>query len=363
VADARTQFSAKLDPIDAIGARPSSEVVRVRDVLVCTTTDTDVSSEELNAHLPIGFPPLPFDEPPSSGAPVELGRRLSIGRLSDDDSQLVMNACTPRGHYFAPIPQFGQRYSFIRNVDLDEWRGHPFRWDEEGVISDALMLSRLIRDNGQSTMFAARIADFADGEQTVAYTLPTQGKSVYRLRRDRDWLDESEGAELRSLLAAFWAIGERALPARVRRAIFRTEYASWLPWADLALPILIGGLESLLKTDRHPSTRQFTTRVPALAAELGFDGINADFCEEMYDARSEWVHGAHVRLFSTGLDAEQSAEQGAAEGPEDAEQRDAIADIARVQDVLRGAVRRCIEDEDFRAIFADDDRIRSPWPL
>ena len=83
----------------------------------------------------------------------------------------------------------------------------------------------------------------------------------------------------------------------------------------------------------------------------------------MYDARSEWVHGARVRLFSTGLEADQAAEQGAQEGPEDAEQRDAMADIARVQDVLRRAVRRCIEDEDFRDVFADDERIRSRWPL
>ena len=45
---------------------------------------------------------------------------------------------------------------------------------------------------------------------------------------------------------------------------------------------------------------QFTKRVPALAGELGVDGITPEFCERMYDARSEWVHGTHVRLFSTG---------------------------------------------------------------
>jgi hypothetical protein len=129
------------------------------------------------------------------------------------------------------------------------------------------------------------------------------------------------------------------------------------------LPILVSGFESLLKTEEHGSTHQFKTRVPALAGDLGFDGITADFCKRMYAARSEWVHGAHVRLFSTGPEAEEAAKQGAQEGPEDAEQRDAMADIARVQDVLRRAVRRCIEDEDFRTIFADDERIRSRWPL
>jgi hypothetical protein len=125
--------------------------------------------------------------------------------------------------------------------------------------------------------------------------------------------------------------------------------------------MLVGGLESLLKTERYHATHQFTTRVPALAEDLGFDGIDADFCDRMYDARSQSVHAAHVRLFSTGLEADQAAEQGTSEGPEDDEQRDVIADIARIQDVLRRAVRRCIEDEDFRTVFADDGRIRSRW--
>jgi hypothetical protein len=123
----------------------------------------------------------------------------------------------------------------------------------------------------------------------------------------------------------------------------------------------VGGLESLLKTEQHGSTHQFKTRVPALAAELGFESVTAEFCGRMYAARSEWVHGAHVRLFSSGIEAEQAAEQGTPEGPADEEQREALADIARVQDVLRRAVRRCIEDDDFRVTFADDDLIRARW--
>jgi hypothetical protein len=36
-----------------------------------------------------------------------------------------MNACSLRGYYFTPIRQFGQRYSFVRDVDDEEWREHP----------------------------------------------------------------------------------------------------------------------------------------------------------------------------------------------------------------------------------------------
>lgn len=357
--ETRIRFSAKLTPTDAIGVYPAAPVVRVRDVLIWTSGAADVSPEESRAHPPIAFAIWPGTE----AGPVQLGRGLRIDRLSDDDAELVMNACTPRGHYFAPHRQFGQVCSFVRDIDVEERDTQRFRWDPDGVISDALMLSRWIRDNSQSTAFAARIADFANGEQTVVYTLTAEGKTGYRLRRDRDWLDENEGRELRESLRAFWSIGDARLPPRVQRAIFRTEYASWLKWGDLALSTLVGGLEALLKTKRGNATHQFKTRVPALAAELGFEGITADYCERMYDARSEWVHGAHVQLFAAGLEHQQADEQGTQEGPSDNEQRDALADIARLQDVLRRAVRRCIEDAELRATFVDDDLIGARWPL
>jgi hypothetical protein len=347
--------------VDAIELPTHAPIERVRDVLLCPTADTDqISPQELHEHPPIGFSLGPwFKEEPS--AKVEVGRGIVIERLSDEDSELIMNACTPRGHYFAPFRQFGQRYAFVREVDVEQWQRERFRWDPDGVLSDALNMSRLIRDNAYSQQFAARIADFEDGQQTVVYTL-SAGKWAYRLRRDRDWLDPDEGSELRNLLAALWA-GATTRPDRIRRAMWRAEWASWVAWANVALPVLVGGLESLLKTERHHATRQFATRVTALAADLGFEGITADLCEAISDARSEWVHGTPVRLFTAGQKVKQTVDDGGHEGPDDEAQARAIADIARLQDVLRRAVRRCIEDDDFGALFADDGAIRARWPL
>jgi hypothetical protein len=131
---------------------------------------------------------------------------------------------------------------------------------------------------------------------------------------------------LRDLLAAFWAVQEE-LPSRVRRALWRTEHASWSAWADAMLPTLVSGLEALLKTEKHPSGKQFTTRVPLLAVELGIDGLTSAVCEYLYDARSEFVHGTHVRLF-TGR-KEVDAELG--DAAETREEKDTLADIARLQ--------------------------------
>lgn len=73
--------------------------------------------------------------------------------------------------------------------------------------------------------------------------------------------------------------------------------------------------------------------------------------------------GEHVGLFTSGPAQQQAAEEGVHEGPVTDAQRSAVADIARVQDVLRLAVRRCIEEGQFRATFENEDRIRNRWPV
>lgn len=68
------------------------------------------------------------------------------------------------------------------------------------------------------------------------------------------------------------------------------------------LPTLVGGLESLLKTQRHDLTVHFKRRATALAEELGIEGIDEEFCGRIYDGRSDWVHGSAVALFGGGGD-------------------------------------------------------------
>ena len=44
------------------------------------------------------------------------------------------------------------------------------------------------------------------------------------------------------------------------------------------------------------------------------------------------------------------------------QERDVLAEVARLQDTLfPAAVRKCMEDESCRAVFADDDAIRNRW--
>lgn len=347
-----SQFSAKLPLF--LGTPTSAPVEKVRDVLVCVT-GAGVSHEEVLEH--------PFIASPMEmrvmglSEPCELGRGIVIGRLSQDDAELVLNACTPRGHYFAPVRQFDQLFSFIRDVDLKEWQQHRFRWDPDDAIRDALSMSRLVRDHGFSTGYAARIANYADGEQSVMYVPPSESNHAYRLREGRDWPDRAEADELRSLLGRYWSMRETLAP-RVRRALWRAEYSSWVSWADLTLPILVSGLEALTKVGRRRLTEQFKTRTVALSNDLGVEGVTTELAERMYDARSDWVHGSGIQLFATGQEAQEDSP-----ASRTANERDALADVALLQDLLRTAGRRSVEDDAFSEVFSDDRLIESRWPI
>ncbi|MFN8160589.1 MAG: hypothetical protein U0R52_06030 [Solirubrobacterales bacterium] len=65
--------------------------------------------------------------------------------------------------------QFGQRYSFVKEVLLEELEERHFAWDTDGTLDDALTLSRLVRDNGFSTQYAVRLLDYEDGQRCVVY--------------------------------------------------------------------------------------------------------------------------------------------------------------------------------------------------
>lgn len=357
------QLSAELEARFSAGPLNAGAIVRVRDLIVCAGDPSrDVPVEEVYAHPPIGWDRHPgLDEERAPGEfvdTIDLGGGIVIEELDRDTAELVMNACTPRGHYFVPVRQFGQRYSFVKEVSLEEMEERHFAWDTDGTLDDALTLSRLVRDNGFSTQYASRLLDYEDGQRCIAY-VHREDKTIWRLRRDREWLDAPEGRELAALLAAYWECREQ-LPARVRRAMWRMAYAPRMRWADMVLPILVGGIEALLKIGRRDLTQQFKKRAPALAADVGIDGLGEDLAERLYDGRSDWVHGSHVQLFARpSAGAGTSAE----EGPQSSDEQSALAEVALLQDVLRGAVRRAIEDGEFRQVFVADETIAERWPV
>jgi hypothetical protein len=335
-----------------VGVPTTAPVARVRDVVVCPTADIDsaLNLEDLRAHPPVGFQ---FSQAEISSGPAALAPSVTLDRLSERDAERVMNACSARGHHFVAIRQWGQRYTFIRELEPESVLQTRSQWDADGVLSDCLALSRLVRDNAFSTQYGARIFDYADGEQQIIPALGASAPNVYRLRGDRDWLDPADAGALADLLRTYWE-ARPTLPDRIRRAFWRAEWSCSIAWADVALPIIVSGLEALLKTERHHATSQFVTRVPLLAERVGISGVSTELCEVAYDGRSSWVHGAHVRL----LGASDSGPPTDLAGQE----RVALENVGLFQRLLRTSVRAAIEDANLRESFRSDESIRAVWP-
>jgi hypothetical protein len=328
-------------------AAPASGIDRIRDIILCAAEASDsVTPEEFRAHPPVGAPGRLF---PNAVSEVELGDGVKLLALPSEEAEEIMDACTPRGRNFDPIRQFSQRYSFMRDRTFEEIDDSYFNPDEDGKLYDALSLSRLVRDHGFSLQYTARVIDHEDGKRTIAYRASGEGNAAYRLAPDREWLDGPEAEELAVLVAAKRSA---ELPPRLTRAMWRSEYATRIGWADVMLPMLIGGLEALLKVGRGQLTAQFKRRATALASELKVDGVDERLCGRMYDGRSDWVHGSHVRLFG----------REGGQGPTDAQERQVLDEIAKMRDLLRAAIRQAIEDPEFRAIFADDNALEERWP-
>jgi hypothetical protein len=254
-----------------------------------------------------------------------------------------MNACTFRGHYFFPVRQYGCRYAFVLER-AQPVRGAKTQWDPAQMLREALALGRLVRDNDHSTEYAALVTEYDSGELRVMPHDGGNSRYVYRMLDGRDWLDAVEAAELAELLAAFWS--GVALPRRLARALWMSEHVAWERYLDVILPALVTALEGMLSTSNRQVTKQFVTRLPALAAELGIPGVSKSFCRKMYQARSQGAHGTDIDLFQ-----------------HEARHEETIKEVARLQTVLRAAVRRGIEDPEFRARFEDEKGVRACWPV
>lgn len=109
-------------------APTDAPMVGIRDVLVAPTTYVEGDY---------------IDEAPAGEEPIQIGDDMTLERLTHEDVELVMNACTQRGHYFFGVRQFGQRYSFVRRVDLNVLEQERYGWDEGHLIFYATVLSRL----------------------------------------------------------------------------------------------------------------------------------------------------------------------------------------------------------------------------
>lgn len=333
-------------------APTDAPVIAVRDVLVIPTTYVDGDY---------------IDEPPAGDEPIQIGDDMMLERLRQEDVELVMNACTQRGHYFFGVRQFGQRYSFVRRVDLDVLEQPRYGWDDRHLIFYATVLSRLVHDNGHSLEYAARIVDHEDGVQQVIPVYAPGFVATYRVRRGRDWLTEAEANQLGELLADYLPMKD-TLPWKVSHALNLSEDAVRMQLLQRALLLIAAALEGLIQSDPSKVAKQFRERLPQLAQEVGVAGIDEEFARTLYTARSEAAHGAQVSMFHVEAQPHEGAADDVPELPHGEPEPpeagvDVTAPLALGQDLLRATTRKAIHDPAFRRIFESAATVRAKWPV
>jgi hypothetical protein len=312
--------------------RAPKQIARVVDYLVVPTDE--VGSDV----VPAGH----------GGCPVDVGNGVRLERIDRALADRIFAASSLYGENWNPAGGPASIHAYVR----DTWsEGEDFarlnkmyNWDSEERIWPVVHLSRLLRDNGTSTQYAVRLLVHRDDSEVLVPCGSFETHTAYRLYPERrGWLDEAEAVELRRLVEAY-ADGSH-LPKRVQRALRRTASISRERYLEDALPLVIGGLESLIKVGRRSVTAQVTRRVPALAVEHAVDGLTVERCEVVYDDRSALVHGADVDLsVPQHLD-------------------DFGRSFVALQETLRRVVRHSIEDPEFAAVFAEDDAIQARWPV
>jgi hypothetical protein len=318
------------------------EIALVRDVLAIPSPGHVADPDEWMEHRAVD-------------GPVDLGNGVMLERLrADDIAEQVIHASLPRGLRHEPTRQFGQLYSFWREIPAEEWQAdlqHMDNWDPSQALSEAVVLSRFVLDNAHGYEFAGRVFDRDDDHRRIAPLTGYDGRTAYRARRTRFWFTDADAAELRTLLDQYRAVKD-TLPDRVKRALWQAERSAQSRYITEATTHIVTGLEALLNTDANEKiTQQFVKRSRQLADELAIATSNR-YWNWIYKKRSQVVHGAESQLVApTGW------YESGDEPPAD------VTKIAKAQDVLRGVVRRAIENDDFRAVFEDATAIRARWPI
>jgi hypothetical protein len=301
--------------------------LRIRDVVIHTNSGIFGNEQSLEK-----FPPVSKER--------RLSDQILLGPIDAVFAKTIMDGCETTGHGMIPaVRQFAQLYSFVR--DLPE-SSEMHEWDSDNQLTTCIALSRLVHPTSTGLAYAARIAYGPKGLERVhpAHIRGIGVEAFLSPNRTRDWLTEREAEALCKLLAPY----PPNLPQRVTNALWYHEYAARTYYLDHRWTLVCTALESLVHTDRGGSTKQFKRRVSKLASELGVS-LSENEADSAYDQRSGLAHGTSF-LSSPGR-----------QGPTPAQ----IDLYDRLEDTLRLAILRAIQDKSFADIFRDDDQIRGKW--
>lgn len=208
-------------------------------------------------------------------------------------------------------------------------------------------LSHLVRATETAYEFAATV-QFEGGVPVhvePAKRLTPYLKAWCATDRHRRWLTAANAGTLRNLVAGHAAIRPELRRSKTGRATTVFAQTPYLYDAHVRGLTVASVLEGLVNSGSERSTAQFHKRVPLLAEELGIAGVDTAWAKRAYAVRSALAHGGDVvSPLKGGLGVEVELDRL----------------VARMEDIVRDALRRAILDASWRAALDDP---QNSWPI
>ena len=211
--------------------------------------------------------------------------RASVDRLDLSLAKAVMDTCEPKTlGVQTPVRQFAHMYAYLREL-------HPqtsvIGWDEDHRLSRLVAISRLVHPTSVGFRYAARVRQDGDSLRIVPAEIHGLALDTFvSPSHKRDWLSKGEAELAVEVDATTEPLAQPSFPRRASRALWYFDYAQKTYYADLRWTLIATALEALIHTGKRGSTKHFTRRVPALAADVGAPALTMNECESAYDYRS-----------------------------------------------------------------------------
>jgi hypothetical protein len=264
---------------------------------------------------------------------------LYIERLDLELAKAIMDTCEPKTlGVMAPVRQFAHMYGYVRELPPQT---SVIGWDEDHRLSRLVAISRLIHPTYVGLRYAARVSQDNDSLRIVPAEIHGLAPDTFLSpNHKRDWLCQEEAKLAVAVDAQTEPLTQPSFPRRVSRALWYFDYAQKTYYADLRWTLIATALEALIHTGKRGSTKHFTRRVPALAADVGAPALTTDECEAAYDYRSRLSHG-------DGFLSDMPA-----------------ADITlydKLEETLRFSILKAFTEPNFAQLFLDDATIAARW--
>lgn len=295
----------------------------------------------LISNAPLLFDSQARETEPQSSKDIEIARGVHLAGVETDIAAAVLHATRFRGLEHGCTSAM---YGFVRFDPPGD------SWDEDQAISKTLFLSHFIRAHEGGFEFTARIETDERGKLVrlePADVAPAFMRAHCCPGVHRKWLTQADGLRLQELVAAYDAALPNLADTRVGVAVSAFFESPFICHGRPRALLLVTTLEGLVSTSLERAFKQFTTRVPALASEVGLSKLDAAWAERIYGFRSKLAHGSALL-------------QSVNERDRQAKLDDINSTLTDLDELLRRVLRKALIDADFRERVENIDKY---WPV